>query len=290
MKQKKVTKIVMTVIMIAVAILFLVPFATILSASFSSELSLKQYGYGVLPRQLSIEAYRFIFKNSFGELLNSYKTTIFVSAVGTVGGVLLMSGMAYPLSQKEFKYRRVLGFYIYFTMLFSGGMVPSYILIANYLKMKDTIWVLIVPGLMAGYNVFLLRTYFSSVPAEILESARIDGLSELGIFFKMAIPLSKHGIATISLFMLLSFWNEWFRSMLYINTDKIVSLQYMLVKILNNVNFLTQNASGLMNAEEIPEENIRMATCVLAAGPMVAAFPFFQKYFVKGVMVGSVKG
>ncbi len=290
MKEKKIKKVIFSIVVILLSLLFIVPFVTIISASFSSELSLKQFGYSIIPKEFSLEAYEYIFKYSIDGILSSYAVTIFVSAVGTIAGIIVMSMMAYPLARPDFKYRRIISFFLYFTMLFSGGQVASYILISKYLHLTDTIWVLILPLMLSAWNIFLLRTYFASVPREILESAKVDGLNERGIFVKMIIPLSKHGIATISLFSLLMYWNEWFSSMMYINSDKIVSLQYLLVKMLNNVAFLESDASGMLSSQTPPEDNMRMATCILAAGPMIMVFPFFQKYFVKGVMVGSVKG
>lgn len=290
MKSKKITRRVFSVMLIILSIVFVIPFLIVLSASFTPEMTLKQFGYSVIPQKLSLEAYEYIFKNSLTQIISSYGVTIFVSTVGTICGVIIMSMIAYPISRPDFKYRKPISFFLYFTMLFSGGMVPSYILISKYLHLTDTIWVLILPQMLGAWNIFLLRTYFASVPTEILESAKIDGLNERGIFIKMIVPLSKHGIATISLFMLLMYWNEWFSSMLYINNDQYVSLQYLLVKILNSVEFLKNNAAGMVNEEVLPGKNLRMATCILAAGPMIAVFPFFQKYFVKGVMVGSVKG
>ncbi len=290
MKQKRTTQIILSTIIILVSAIFLIPFLCVVSASFTSEMALKMNGYTILPSEFSLSAYEFIFENNLDELLSSYVVTIFVSVVGTVLGLIFMCGIAYPISRSDFKYKNIISFFIYFTMLFNGGTVAKYILISNYLHMTDTIWVLIIPLMLSAWNIFLLRTYFSAVPKEIVESARIDGLKEIGIFIKMIFPLSLHGIATVGLFTLLMYWNEWYSSMLYMNSDEIISLQYMLVKLLNNVKFLTQNASGIVTNEILPEDNIRMATCVLAAGPMVIVFPFFQKYFVKGITVGSVKG
>lgn len=290
MKKKKLTQFILSAVIILVSALFIIPFLSILSASFTSELALKMHGYTVLPSEFSLEAYSYIFENNLDELLKSYGVTIFVSGVGTVLGLILMCGLAYPISRSDFRYKNTISFIIYFTMLFNGGTVSKYLLISNYLHLTDKIWALILPLMLSAWNIFLLRTYFQAVPKEIIESARIDGLKEIGIFIKMVLPLSMHGIATIALFTLLMYWNEWYSSMLYINSDKIISLQYMLVKLLNNVKFLTQNASGISSAEVPPEDNIRMATCILAAGPMIAVFPFFQKYFVKGITVGSVKG
>lgn len=290
MKKKKLTEIILSVIIIMLSAIFIIPFLCILSASFTSELALKMNGYSIFPSEFSLDAYSFIFENNLDELLKSYGVTIFVSGVGTVLGLIVMCGLAYPISRSDFKYKNIISFFIYFTMLFNGGTVSKYILISNYLHLTDTIWVLILPLMISAWNIFLLRTFFAAVPKEIIESARIDGLKELGIFIKMMIPLSMHGIATIALFTLLMYWNEWYSSMLYINSDKIISLQYMLVKLLNNVKFLTQNTSGIVTSEVPPEDNIRMATCILAAGPMIMVFPFFQKYFVKGITVGSVKG
>ena len=290
MKKKKISQYICSTIIVLISLIFIVPFLCVLSASFTSEMALKMNGYSIIPSEFSLSAYSFIFENNLDELLSSYGVTIFVAVVGTILGLVFMCGIAYPISRRDFKYKNIISFFIYFTMLFSGGTVSKYIVISNYLHLTDTIWVLILPLMLSAWNIFLLRTYFSAVPNEIVESARIDGLKELGIFTKMILPLSMHGIATVGLFTLLMYWNEWYTSMLYMNNDKIISLQYMLVKLLNNVKFLTKNASGIASTEIIPEKNIRMATCILAAGPMVMVFPFFQKYFVKGIMVGSVKG
>jgi len=228
--------------------------------------------------------------------LNAYKVTFIFSVLRMVFSVLLQAMIAYPLTKKFLKGRTGLSFYLYFTMLFSGGMVPSYILTTQYLHLDDTIWVYIIPCLVSPWNIFMMRTFFAGIPNAIIESAYIDGANEFRIFFTMILPLSKPILAYIALTTFLGAWNDWYTSMLYINKDSLISLQYLLQRIMKNLEVL-QNATAmgedvsmLMNAAEIPGETVRMAMAVVVAGPALVVFPFFQKYFVRGITVGSVKG
>ena len=206
--------------------------------------------------------------------------------------VLLMSMIAYPLACGHMRGKRGISFYLYFTMLFSGGLVPTYILITQYLHLDDTIWVYILPGLISPWYVFMIRTFFQGLPYEIYESAVIDGANEYRIFAQMILPLSKPVLATVALFMFLNQWNNWYTSMLYINKDSLCSLQYLLQRIMQNIELLqeTENNGIMLKTSEIPSETVRMAMAVVVAGPALLVFPFFQKYFVKGLTVGSVKG
>lgn len=271
-------------------ILCVVPFIIVISSSLSTEQSVAKYGCSIWPYEFTLDTYRYLIKNP-SQIINAYKVTILVSAIGTVMSILMQCGIAYPISRKDFCWRKPLNFFVYFTMMFSGGIVPSYILISRYLCLKDTIWALILPLLCSGWNIFLLRTYFQSFPFSLIEAAKIDGASEFYIFFKIVIPIVKTGIATVTLFVLIGYWNEWYMSMLYITKDEIVSLQFLLYRMLSDANFLSKSTVivGASTTGSITPIPLQMATCVLAAGPIVVAFPFFQKYFVKGIVMGAVK-
>jgi len=272
--------------------LVLFPFLLVVSVSFSSEADIADYGYRLIPKSIDLAAYKYVFANP-GAILDAYKVTIFESFVGTTLSVLLMAMGAYALSIKALKGRGFWSMFFYFTMLFSGGLVPSYILITRYLHLNNTIWVYIFPSLISPWHMFMMRTFFSQIPGEISESAMIDGASEYRIFLQMIIPLSKPVIATIFLLGFLGRWNQWNTAMLYIDNPKLVSLQYLLQKLMKNIQVLQQSQEMIGMAEtmeELPSESARMAMAVVVAGPALLVFPFFQKYFVKGLTVGSVKG
>lgn len=267
------------------------PFVILVSISLSNEGDIAEYGYSILPKHIDFAAYKYVFANS-KSILNGYKVTIFYSVVATVLNVLIQSMCAYPLSKRKLRGKRGISFYLYFTMLFGGGMVPTYILITQYLHLGDTIWVYIIPSLVSPWNVFMMRTFFSGLPYEIFESMKVDGASEYNIFFKTVLPLSKPVLATIALLTFLGKWGDWNTSMLYINNESLYSLQYLLQRILQNMDLLKQmqGFSQATSAVEIPSETVRMAMAVIVAGPALVIFPFFQKYFVKGLTVGAVKG
>lgn len=294
MKKKKsfLGQLILILIFTLLCILVVIPFLMIVSVSFSSEKSIVEYGYSLIPKEFSLEAYKFVFKNPIS-VINAYKTTGIFSVLGTALSVLLMSMCAFPLSRKNLKGKSGVSFYLYFTMLFSGGLVPSYILITQYLHLGDTIWVYIIPSLISPWYVFMMRTFFSDLPEEIFESMMIDGANAYNIFFKTVLPLSKPVLATVALMTFLGKWNDWYTSMLYINEDKLVSLQYLLQRIMNNVKLLQEmsaSGSSVSLAGAAPTETMRMAMAVVVAGPALVIFPFFQKYFVKGLTVGAVKG
>lgn len=288
----KFSNLIIKVILTLLSVACVFPFTTVLLSSFISEQGLLKYGYTYIPREPSLESYRVIFSNPT-QILDAYKLTILVTLVGTFLGMLVMTSCAYVISRDDFKYKKVLSFFIYFTMLFSGGTVASYIWIARFLKMTNSVWVLILPIMVSAYNIFILRVACKAVPFSLIESAKLDGASEIYIFARIIIPLTKTGIATISVLTMFTYWNDWYQSMLFMDTSDKVTLQYYLVRILDNVSFAKKNASvsgGLSSLANIPDDGIQMATCVLAAGPMLCVFPFFQKYFVSGITVGSVKG
>ena len=292
MKRKRmIGQIILTVLFSVLCIMVIIPFILVLSVSFSNENDIIQYGYKMIPMHIDLASYRYLFKNP-ESIIRAYEVTILFSVVATFLSVLLMCMLSYTLAKPKIKGKNILSFIIYFTMLFNGGLVPTYILITQYLHLDDTIWVYIIPGLISPWYVFMIRTFFKGIPYDICESAMIDGANEYRIFFGMMIPLSKPVIATVALFMFLGKWNDWMTAMLYINDDRLVSLQYLLQRIMNNIKILQENAdaSNYMSTEQIPSETVRMAMAIVVAGPALVVFPFFQKYFVKGLTVGSVKG
>lgn len=275
-----------------ISILIIVPFILLVSVSFSSEADVSKYGYSLFPKKIDFSAYKFLLTNS-SALLQAYKITAIYSIIGTLLSVLLMAMLAYPLSKPNYKLRTPLNYFLFFPMLFSGGLVPTYILITKYLGLTDSIWVYILPTMINVWYVFMTRTFFSGIPQEIYESAYIDGASEYRCFVFMTIPMSTPVLATVALFVFLTKWNEWFTSMLYINSTNLVSLQYLLQRIMLNIQILNEGGGqmGRFNMNmDVPTETVRMAMAVAVAGPALVVFPFFQKYFVKGLTVGGVKG
>ncbi len=295
MKKIKTSRVLINLFFCLSSLLFILPFVLIIAASFTKESSLVSEGYKLIPSEISLEAYRYVFRSP-QQLLDSYKITIIYSVVATFLGVIVMSMLAYPLSRPNYKYKKIVTFFIFFTMLFSGGLVPTYIWLTRYLHMGDTIWVYILPFLVNAFHVIVIRTFFQGLPSALMESAKIDGASELQTFFKIVLPLSKPVIATISLLTLLARWNDWNTALIYIKSTKLYSLQYLLQKILREAEFVKNMAesspvAGIdFNASNLPSITIRFAMCMVAAGPMLVVFPFFQKYFAKGLTVGAVKG
>lgn len=273
-----------------VALLCLLPFIFMISGSFSDENLIRLYGYSVLPRGFTMEAYKTIFR--FPEkIIRAYGVSIFITVVGTALGLTVLTMAAYVLSRRDFKYRNGFSFFFYFTTLFNGGMISTYIFYIQYLHLKDSIWALILPGMLSVFNLLIMRSFISSIPTSLIESAKLDGAGELTIFVKIILPLSKAGLATIGLFMALHYWNDWYNAMLYINDANKYPLQYMLYDLLNQAQSLARIAaqSGIQ-VENLPTNTIKLAMAVVATGPILLLYPFVQKYFVKGITVGSVKG
>jgi len=276
-------------ILIAISLACLIPFLVVIAASLSSERSLVEHGYSLLPREFNTAAYRYLLVDST-QVLRSYFVSVVVTTLGSGLGLLIMALVAYALSRRQFALRQPIAFYIFFTMLFSGGLVPSYILITQYLKLRDTLWVLFVPRLVVGGWVLILRTYFMDLPEELLDAARIDGCGEWRTFFQIVTPLSTPGLATIGLFAMLSFWNDWFTPLLYIEKASLFPIQYLLYIIINSLEFLDIQAQMAGFTVQPPRIPARMAMVVLAIGPILLAYPFVQRYFVRGIRVGSLKG
>lgn len=294
-RRKKWPSILIHLCFILGSLLFIIPFALVVSASFTDEQTLLAEGYKLFPSQFSLEAYRYVFRSP-GQLIDSYQVTIIYSFLGTFLAVLIMSMMAYPLSRSNYKYKKIVMFFVFFTMLFSGGLIPTYIWNTRFLHLGDTIWIYILPNLVNAFHIIVIRTFFQGLPPALMESAKIDGAKELQIFFKIVIPLSKPVIATIALLTLLARWNDWNTALIYIKSKELYSLQYLLQKILREAQFVKDMADAApvagidIDMSNLPSETIRFAMCMVAAGPMLVVFPFFQKYFAKGLTVGAVKG
>lgn len=261
----------------------------LISSSISNEQDLFVYGYRLIPKRIDFAAYKYLLHNPT-QLLDAYKLTVFITVVGTFLALLVMVMIAYPLSVKDFKFRRQLSFYLFFTMLFSGGLVSVYLLNVQYLHLKNNILVYILPALVSPWYVFMLRSFFSTIPQSLRESAKIDGAGEAKILFRIIVPISKPAIATIAFMELMTKWSEWYNCMLYITEPKLQTVQYLLQALMQQSEKLAQAADIGINAGTVPNETVKLAMAVIAAGPIMFIFPFFQKYFVKGMTIGSVKG
>ncbi|GIO88397.1 ABC transporter permease [Paenibacillus faecis] len=275
------------------AFLCVFPFLFVVIISFTDEGVLARDGYKLIPSQWSLEAYRYVFQTG-DTLLRSYGVTIFVTVVGTMISLLFIAFYAYAISRKSFKFRNFFAFFAFFTMLFNGGLVPTYIIVTQLLHLKDTIWALILPLAVNAFYIMILRTFYStSVPDAIIESGKIDGAGEFRIFLKLVLPLSLPGLATIGLFSTLGYWNDWFNALLYIDNPNLVPLQSMLMRIETSMQFILQNSQNsslsLEALRSLPQDTSRMAMVVLATGPIIFAYPFFQRYFIQGLTVGAVK-
>lgn len=289
---------ILVVLMILLAIVSLYPVVLMIAVSFSSQASLYAKGYTLFPAEWSLTAYESVMKLGAG-LWKAYGVTIIRTIVGTLFSLFCMSQYAFVLAQKNFNCRKFYTYYIFFTMVFSAGMIPSYIINVRYLHLDDTIWILILPGAVVASNVIILRTFITStIPEALFESARIDGASNFRVFVQIVLPLFKPGLATIALFSVVSRWNEWFVGMLYINKNKdLTPVQTVLQRIQANMEYLKEQANkgGLTPDQQeaylkLPTESFRMAITVIATIPILFAYPFFQRYFIEGLTIGSVKG
>lgn len=283
-----------TVILTVLVVIAMMPILLIVIASFSSETSLIRNGYSFWPESWSLDAYYYMVKQGV-MITRAYGVSFFVTIIGTALSVILTTMLAYPMSRKSFKYRNVLAFFVFFTMLFNGGIVPSYIMWTRFFHIKDTIWALVIPNyLVTAFNVILVKNYYqNSIPDSLIEAAQLDGASELKIFFKVMLPLAVPTVATISLFTGICYWNDWTNGLYYINNEKLYSIQQLLMKIMNNIQALRSNSNAALlgtGTVDLPGTSIRMAMAVIGILPIMIIYPFVQKYLVKGVVVGAVKG
>ncbi|WP_068784714.1 carbohydrate ABC transporter permease [Paenibacillus phocaensis] len=278
---------------IVLSLIVVLPFLLVVAVSLTDEKALTEYGYQFIPKSFSLDAYRYLL-DAPDILLRAYGVTITVTVIGALTGLLLTAMTAYVISRPDYRYNRITTFYVFFTMLFSGGLVPSYILMTQYLHLKDSLLALILPVLLSPFNIMVMKGFMSKIPIEIIESAKIDGAREFRIFFRIILPLSTPALATLGLLISFTYWNEWFNGMLYIDDPSKVPLQLLLVRTLNSIEFLTSNSEFTqqlgIDLSSFPNNSARMAIAVLAGGPMLVIFPFFQRFFVKGLTVGSLKG
>ena len=287
--------VVLIIVMIFLALVILRPLALVIIISISSTESLARNGFTYFPTSFSIEAYRFLFRAG-DTIFRSYGNTIFYTVVGTLLSLFVMSMFAYVLSLKAFKPRRAITFIAFFTTLFYGGLVPEYILYTQYLHFNNTIWIFLLPNVVNAFYVIILRTFIqTSIPDSLYESAKIDGANDWTIYTRIVLPLSKAGLATIALFNVVERWNNWFTGLLYVENAKLVPIMTYLQRIQKDLEYLKRNMDiagpdvvELM--KNMPSESARMAIAVIAVAPLMVMYPFFQKYFVKGMTIGSVKG
>ena len=289
-KRIKVSQVALYGILTLISVLWIIPVLFIFSLSVTPETSLSEVGYRLIPKEITFDAYTYIIKNP-AQILNSYKISIIVTVIGTVAGLMFTTGIAYAMSRKDFKLGKHITRFVMFAMLFHGGLIPTYIVVTQVLHLGNTLWVLILTMLVSPWNIFLMKSFLSSIPTELLEASFIDGATEYQTYFKVVLPLAKPGLATVGLLILFSYWNDWYQAMLYIDNMDLVPLQLLLYKMISNIQFVLQNSFYLASeGGSFPTIAARMATCVIAIAPMLLAFPFFQKYLAKGLTLGSVKG
>ena len=279
-----------TALIVLFAVLCLIPFLIIVSASLSDEMALTTHGYGFIPIGFTTYAYSLIFGGAM-QVAKSYMVTIIVTVVGTIVSTFLSLLFAYPLSRKNFKYRNILSFFVFFTLLFNGGYVAWYIVCANYLHLRDSYFALIIPYLFNAWYLIILKNFLATIPESIEEAARIDGAGDFRILFTIIVPLAKPGIATVALFTSLGYWNDWWLGFMLTSGRGLIPLQLYLINMLQAAEFIKNSINlNQMKSQNIPAETLRMAVAVIATGPIVLAYPFFQRYIVKGITIGSVKG
>ena len=278
-----------------VALICLIPFLMVIIGSFTSEKEIIANGFSFFPKELSLEAYKTALKEPMA-ILRAYGVTASLTVIGTAMGLFIVAMTAYVLQRKDFKWRNKVSFFFYFTTLFSGGLVPWYILMVKYLGLKDSYLSLLIPPLLSVFNIIIIKSYMSGIQHALTESAKIDGAGDFTIFIKVILPLVKPALATIGMFIALGYWNDWYNSMLFINNENLYSLQYYLYKIVNNIEayktILAQAGGGasLGSAISMPSESLKMALTIIVTGPIILVYPFIQKYFVSGVTIGAVKG
>lgn len=292
-KKFELSKVLINLLFIVLSVIVVLPFVLVVAVSLTDEKTIIKNGYQFIPESISLDSYRYLL-DAPEMLFRAYGVTITVTVIGALLGLLLTAMTAYVISRPDYRYNRITTFYVFFTMLFSGGLVPSYILITQYLHLKDSLLALILPILLSPFNIMVMKGFMSKIPLEIIESAKIDGAREFRIFFRIILPLSTPALATLGLLISFTYWNEWFNAMLYIDDPNKVPLQLLLVRTLSSIEFLTSNSEFTsqlgIDLSSFPNNSARMAIAVLAGGPMIVIFPFFQRFFVKGLTVGSLKG
>lgn len=287
--------ILLNIMFLILALICVIPAVLVVSISFSAEQSITDYGYRLIPKIISLDGYGYLLKQG-ALIIRALGVSLFVTIVGTALGTLLTTLMGYVLSRPDYKLNGFLTMLVFIPMVFNGGLVSTYFIVSQFLQLKNTLWALILPLSVSSFNVVICRTFFkTTIPEELIESAKMDGATQFKIFFQIVLPISLPVIATIGLFLCFAYWNDWYQSMLYIDNQRLYSLQALLNAIMTNINMLAQNAAtmGASMADMVanmPKEAARMAIVVIIVLPIACAYPFFQKYFISGLTVGAVKG
>lgn len=277
------------------ALICLVPFLMILAGSFSSESAITQNGFSLWVQDFSLEAYRTVFREPM-VVFRAYGVTICLTAVGTAVGLLLQTMTAYVLSRKDFEWRNGFSFFFYFTTLFSGGLVPTFVLYTQTLRLQDSYLALLLPLVFSVYNLLIMKSYIAAIPESLIDAAKIDGCGEVRTLFQVIMPLIRPALATVGLFIALAYWNDWYNAMLYIKTEDKYPLQYFLYQQVNNIEaykkLISNSAvnSSVVSAMSLPTQTLKMALTIVVTGPIILAFPMVQKYFVQGITIDAVKG
>jgi len=273
------------------ALLCVIPFISTVSASFSSEKALLLHGFSLLPQDPTLFAYKIVFENP-DKILGSYAVTIALTVVGTAVGLMLIAMTGYALQRPDFRYRDRISLFLYFTTLFSGGLVPFYLLMVQGLGLKDNYLAVLLPSLMSAWLIFLMRNFLKQIPHAITESAKMDGAGDLTILFRLIMPMATPAMATIGFFLALGYWNEWYNSMLFLSPNvPNRPLQLFLYTIIAKADFVRNSAAASnVPMPDIPLQSMKMAVAVVATGPVIVLYPFIQRFFISGITVGSVKG
>ena len=273
------------------ALICLYPLLLTVTVSLTPEDVIASDGYRLIPRTFSLDTYRYIFAHSGDRILRSYGVTILVTVVGTFGSMLVTSMTAYAISLREMRYRNVVAFICNFTSIFSAGLIPWYVVCVNWYGLRNTLPALILPPLFSVWNMFLMRTYFQVISPSLYDAAKIDGAGHWTIFFRVALPLSKTALLTVGLMYALSYWNDWWHALMFIDDRKLYPLQYYLYSIVSNVNAVSSGRvpAGAAASIRLPAETVKMAVTIITIGPIIFLYPFIQRYFVRGIMTGAVK-
>ncbi len=285
-------RVIALIVVTAVTLFCLFPIVLIVSGSFTADESLIRSGYHLIPKDFSLSGYKFVLRYP-DTILKAYGVTAFTTVVGTLIGLFIITMTGYVLQRKDFKYRNQISFFIYFTTLFGGGLIPWYIMMTRYLKLTDTMGAIIFPGLMSPFLIILMRSFIkTTLPDELVESAKIDGAGEFRIYFSIVLRLALPGIATVGLFLALGYWNDWFATAMFINDPNKWQLQFYLFNVMNTLDAIRNLAlgTGLSIDVQMPGESGRLAIAVIVTGPIIFLYPFVQRYFVKGLTIGAVKG
>jgi putative aldouronate transport system permease protein len=271
-----------------IGLITIIPFLVLIGSSFASEREILTHGYTIIPQKIALDAYKLIFLNP-DKILQAYKITILITGLGTVISLFISSMSAYVLTRRNLRYRNIMAFYLYFTTLFSGGLAPFYIIVSNVYHLRNTLLVLIILPMFNVIYILILRNFIKAIPESLTEAAQIDGANDFYIFIKIILPLTKPALASIGLFTALFYWNDWWTAMMFVEKNAYQPLQYALYQILSSVNVAAYMVNNIASFN-MPKETLKLAMTVISTGPIILLYPFVQKYFVKGVTLGAIKG